>query len=216
MSHLVESINGQIPTPQGQVTALDALDVIGEANGGEVVRVDSLNELSAVKAPHRSRAYVAGGNPAGSSSVNLFVPITSSAYPYFLEVGPLFISGIARLSSSSNSGFTWLYNSYGGGATRYVNGLQITGSGLYRLSADWCVGSLSASGAYVDVQWQTSTGEQLGPIVRIGRSDEKRNSCLGYVNVTTSAIVGLYVHAISGAKYNLDNFNDILIYAEKV
>jgi len=216
MSHLAVSVNDQAPNLQGQLSQLEALDVIGEANGGEVIRVDSLNEMSAIKAPHRSRAYVAGGNPSGASSVNLFVPITSSTYPYFLEIGPLFISGIARLSSSSDSGLTWLYNSYGGGNTRYANGLQITGSGLYRLSADWCVGSLSASGAYVDVQWQTSTGEQLGPIVRIGRSDEKRNSCVGYVNVTTSAVVGLYVHAISNAKYNLDNFNDILIYAEKV
>lgn len=216
MSHLAVSVNDQAPNLQGQLSQLEALDVIGEANGGEVIRVDSLNEMSAIKAPHRSRAYVAGGNPYLASSVNLSVPVTGSTYPYFLEIGPLLISSSVRLSSSSDSGLTWLYNSYGGGKTRYVNGLQITGSGLYRLSADWCVGSLSASGAYVDVQWQTSTGEQLGPIVRIGRSDEKRNSCLGYVNVTTSAIVGLYVHAISGAKYNLDNFNDILIYAEKV
>jgi hypothetical protein len=216
MSHLVESINGQIPTLQGQVTALDALDVIGEANDGDVVGVNSLNELSAVKLPQRSRAYVAGGTTWGASTVDLFVPITNSAYPYFLEVGPLFIATTARLGFSSDSGLTWLYNTYTGGATTYVNGLQISNSGLYRLSADWCVGSLSTSGAYVDVQWQTSTGEQLGPIVRIGRSDEKRNTCVGYVNVTTSAIVGLYVHAISNAKYNLDNFNDILIYAEKV
>ena len=114
------------------------------------------------------------------------------------------------------AGVTWLYNVYGGGATRYVNAVEIANSGTYRVSATWCVGSLSTSGAYIDVQWQTSSGDRLGPITRLGRSNEKRNSCLGVVEVSASVVVGLYVHTISGAKYNLDNFNNILITVEKI
>ena len=66
------------------------------------------------------------------------------------------------------------------------------------------------------MQWQTASGTRLGPITRLGRSDEKRNSCEGVIEIVASDVVGLYVHSLSGAKYNLDNFDNILISVEKI
>lgn len=204
-------------TINGWDGALDTLGTVaGEPTQGETIVIDSQSVPKAAPKPTTVVAHLAGGASTTSSSVSLFVPLTSSAYPYFLEIGPLAINNVARLTSAASAGLTWLYNVYGGGATRYVNALQITTVGTYRLRAVWCVGSLSVSGAYVDVQWQTSSGVKLGPITRLGRSDEKRNSCEGVVEITTSDVVGLYVHSLNGAKYNLDNFDNILISVEKI
>lgn len=217
MSHLSNSINGASPNSQGEVSLSLSSMITQSPSGGQHLGIDALNTVEPiVVSSNRLKAYLHGGNPTTSSSVNLFVPLTGSSYPYFLELGPLQISNVQRLASYTTSGFSWIYNTYSGGATRYVNGVDISSAGTYRLSLDWCVGSLSSSGSYVDVQWQTAGGAALGPITRIGRSDEKRNSCVGYIEVSTTATVGLYVHAISGAKYNLDNFLDIFASVEKM
>jgi hypothetical protein len=216
MSHLSNSINGASPDSEGALS-LSASSMISQSpSSGQHLGLDAGNVEPIAVSGNRLKAYLHGGAPTTSSSVNLVVPLTGSSYPYFLELGPLKTSNIPRLSSYVTSGFSWIYNTYGGGATTYVNGVSISGAGTYRLSLDWCVGSLSSSGSYVDVQWQTGEGAALGPITRIGRSNEKRNSCVGYVEVSTTATVGLYVHAISGAKYNLDNFLDIFASVEKM
>ena len=217
MSHLSNSINGIFPNSEGALSLSASSMFSQNPSSGQHLGIDALDNVEPISVSgDRLKAYLHGGNPTTTSSVSLFVPLTGSSYPYFLEIGPLKIANVPRLVSYITSGFSWIYNVYGSGATTYVNGVYISTPGTYRLSLDWCVGSLSSSGSYVDVQWQTGGGTALGPITRIGRSNEKRNSCIGYVEVSTTATVGLYIHAISGAKYNLDNFNDIFASVEKM
>lgn len=164
------------------------------------------------------QAYIGGGTPSGvESNVLLSVPVSGSSYPNFLEWGPERIGGNLRMANSVVAGVSVLLNSYSGGLTRYYCGIRLTVSGTYRLSADWCVGALTPSGGSVDVQWRTSTNQQLGHVARMGRNDERQASCDGYVVVSSTTDVGLYVVAIVGApRYNIQNFVDICITAEKI
>lgn len=214
MSHLLTSVEGVKPNSQGAITQLSTASYLQDVNQGDVLAVTSTGE-SVTRPLSALRAFAHGGANTTTSSVSLFVPLSNSIYPYFLEIAPLKINNIPRLSVSTEAGFTWQYNAYGTRNTLYVNSLLITEAGVYDLSLDWCAGSLSASGAYIDVQWQTAGGTALGPIARLGRSDEHRRPCTGRVSVASSEVVGLYVHAVNGAKYNLDNFQNILITVER-
>lgn len=178
----------------------------------------SEGNYAAAPPPTILRAHVGGGTPSGvESNVSLAVPVSGSSYPYFLEWGPERISSAPRMANTMGTGVSVLLNSYSAGATRYYCGLRFTTVGTYRLSADWCVGALTASGGSVDVQWRTSANQQLGPIARMGRKDERQASCDGYVVVSSTTDVGLYVVALVGVpKYNIQNFVDICITAEKI
>lgn len=166
------------------------------------------------------RALIGDGTPTIESNVQIAVPVAGSSYPYFLEWGPERISNIPRMSNTVITGVSVLLNLYtsGGifGGTRYYCGLRLSSAGTYRLSMDWCNGAFTPSGGGIDVQWRTSTNQRLGPIVRMGRSDERTASCDGYVVVTGTTYVGTYVVATAGGRYNLSNFVDICITVEKI
>lgn len=216
MSHLTASVQRLHADRSGTIDGVSLEGIVGSAQTGDVLGVDQNGEASVVSPFGRIKAYAHGGNPTTTSNVSLYVPLTGSAYPYFLELGPLSINNTPRISAQAVSGFTWLYNTYSTGRTKYINAVSITQAGEYALSLDWCGGALTPSGAYIEVQWQTAAGVALGPRARLGRKDETMTPVVGRVTVTSSVVVGLYVHAVSGVRYNLDNFLDIFATVEEI
>jgi len=166
------------------------------------------------------RARVGGGIATVESNNLIAVPLAGSSYPNFLEWGPERIATSPRMSNTVETGVSTLQNLYTSsgvfGGTRYYCGFRLSAAGTYRLSMDWCNGALTPSGGGIDVQWRTSTNQTLGPVVRMGRNDERTASCDGYVVVAGTTDVGTYVVATAGGRYNIANFVDICITVEKI
>ena len=156
------------------------------------------------------------GNNTSESNVTLAIPnpYTAGYKTYFWEYAAPQIGTNTRFIIGSNSDVASLNNAYG--STLWACGLTLVTAGVYFITAHLAIGGLSASGSYIDVQWTDDSYNSLGPRCRIGKRDERRNTIIGVVEATANQNIGLYMHSLSGAKYNQTDYANIFINVERI
>lgn len=85
--------------------------------------------------------------------------------------------------------------------SQWWKGFGLASGYKYQLQADLCIPENSSAGAYVELQWKTSTGTSLGPIGFARRPSENRTRFNGFIDLTSASgttNVGLYNHGMSG------------------
>tara|TARA_S200002703_G_scaffold23177_3_gene19972 strand:+ start:2486 stop:3166 length:681 start_codon:yes stop_codon:yes gene_type:complete len=85
--------------------------------------------------------------------------------------------------------------------SQWWKGFGLQAGYKYQLQADVCIPENSSAGAYVELQWKTSTGTSLGPIGFARRPSENRARFNGFIDLTSASgttNVGLYNHGMSG------------------
>jgi len=134
----------------------------------------------------------------------------------FWEYASLLQGGTGRMRTVTSGGVSFRYNSYGGGSTRWVVGFDFADAGVYSLRATLHLGGLSSTGAYIDCGWTDISYNALGPRIRFGKSDVKRNTLRGIIDASAGATAGLYVYDESGARYSRASYDNILIEVERI
>lgn len=220
MSHNKIKIGSAEPSVSGaiDVTLNDLSNVSASSPANDQYLVYSGSSFDLKYAVDRDSLNANDGINTSESTVGISIPnpYVSGVNQYFWEYAPLLQASNPRLTVNNNSDVSPLYNSYSGGATRWTCGLTFNTAGLYYFRAHLAIGGLSASGSYIDIQWTDTNYSSLGPIVRIGNRDERRNTVIGIYNASTNSSIGLYMHSQSGVYYNQTDFANILISVERL
>ena len=226
MSHNTPKIGTATPDRAGDLNFVlnDLGNVSGTPADGQFLAYTGAGWSPTSDSPSDAVGVVArahGGATTTSSSVAIVSPnpYIGSADPnrFFWDWAPASQGGAGRIAKSSTADITWVVNDYGGG-TQWLVGVEFNTAGLYRLNANFHVGELSPAAAYLDVQWtdRSASYTPLGPIVRVGRSDEKRNSARGVIDASVGDIAGLYIRAVSAARYTQANYSEYQLFIEKL
>jgi len=220
MSHNQIKIGGQSPSSLGSIDLQmgNLSNVSSTAPANNQYLVYSGSTFDPKYAVDRDSLNANAGNDTSESSVGLSIPnpYVSGVNRYFWEYAALRTAGNTRLIVHNSSDVSPLSNLYSGGATAWTCGLTFNTAGLYYFRAHLAIGGLSASGSYIDVQWTDTSYSSLGPRVRIGNRDERRNTVVGVYNASTNSSIGLYMHSLSGAYYNQTDYANILISVERL
>jgi len=200
MSYLMNVIGGAEPNRIGDI----ALDLNGLSN---VSTSPATNEFLY----YNGSSWIASTGPselkdvasyANASSVaeSIFTgSYYSTAYeaPFLLPVRS--VSAAGRLVGFDNVTGLTIKEKYFSGSSGYIERITVAANTNTLLACDMCIAENSDATAYVDAQWQTSTGTALGPIVRVRRTGYNRQTIYGHISTSGASVdVGLKTIAISG------------------
>lgn len=123
---------------------------------------------------------------------------TSYETPFTHIVRSITSNYLQLVSFNLISGLTITTKDYNA-TNQWITGLTVGTNINALLQCDFCLAENSESTAYLDVQWQTSTGTVLGPIVRIRRKGYNRQTVFGYISTGASTVdIGLKTITLSG------------------
>lgn len=201
MSYLTNTINSIEPDRIGQVT-LDLNDLsnvstspaVNDAlyyDGSDWVASTSSNEQKDV-------ATFAAPTTRSAAQYTASYYNTSFESPFLLAIRSVLVAAGPNVLLDSLPKLTIVEKVYSGNS-KYIERITVDANTKVLLSCDVCLAENSQSTAYIDAQWQTSTGTALGPIVRIRRTGYNRQTIYGYISTSGSAVdVGLKSLTLSG------------------
>jgi len=200
MSYLVDVVGSVEPSRIGEI-ALDLNDLSDVSTSPATNEFLYYNGSSWIASTGPSEFKdVASFAQATSIAESIYTPLYySTAYeaPFLLAIRAVSASG-AIVAASNLSGLA-ITLKYFGSSSAYMERITISANTNALLAQDMCIAENSDAIAYIDVQWQTSTGTALGPIVRVRRTGYNRQTIYGYISTSGSSVdVGLKTIAISG------------------
>tara|TARA_Y100000593_G_C4244074_1_gene303714 strand:+ start:196 stop:864 length:669 start_codon:yes stop_codon:yes gene_type:complete len=200
MSYLMNVVGGAEPNQTGNIP----LDL------------NNLSDVSTSPATNEFLSYDGAGwvnstAPAAVKDLASYVEITSTAESvygasfYNLATNSPFMRICRSVSASGTLAMAnsltdieikeKIYNT----SSKHIERITISANTHALLCLDVCLAENSASNAYCDWQWQTSTGDALGPIVRVRRTGYNRQSIFGVIETSGSSVdVGIYNITMSG------------------
>lgn len=201
MTHLLDEINSVNQATSGQVT-LDISD-INDITISNVQTNDMLQVSGSAFVNTTSDSLVKRSSyTIRKSGYN--VP-TASGYVTSLEYGGFYLAcrhnyyGNTIMNFFNNSDNTILTSNLNSNSG-YITGVNVKANQPTLLFCYSALSEDSSSTAYIDLQWQTSTGTALGPKTRFKiLANNNRNTVVGYINPSVDTNVGLKRIANSGS-----------------
>lgn len=194
MSHLSTTVQAQIPSVTGSVSlSLDQLsDVSTSASDGDLLTSSASGWVEATAKPNRAGDYV------GIPTAEGYFPTSSAVYTSIYDVSG-FYSNIRTttsipLSVVTDTAYCTSQLQVYAQNSKYWYAFSLVAGYKYQLEANLIIPENSSSGAWVRLQWRTSTGTTLGAKGYIYRQSERKNPIFGYVDTTGASgatIVGL-------------------------
>lgn len=205
MSHNQIKIAGQTPNVSGEITVsindLSDVNTSGVANG-QAIGYDGSNFTASDPSLTFTDSSYWRTNGVTQSTLSNYN--TSYENPFYLaaryKVNAVYLMEFGHSSNLNIFADTYAINSNSVYATGFI--IKYSPSQKVLLMCDLVIAENSTSTGYIDVQWQTSAGVALGPIVRVHRqSGYNRQTVYGYIDTdgeTSQVEVGLKRLAQSG------------------
>ena len=184
-----------------------------EQNTDGLISID-LNDLTDVSTSpvvneflyYNGSTWTANTGPSDLKDFSSYVQITSTSEAVFsssfynVATNTPFmrvcrtVSGSGTLANLNNlTGIEIKEKTYNA-ASKHVERITISANTHALLCLDVCLAENSASNAYCDWQWQTSTGDALGPIVRVRTTGYNRQSIFGVIETSGSSVDLSLIH----------------------
>ena len=201
MSYLVDVVGSVEPSRIGEIALAlnDLSDVSTSPNPNEYLYYDG-SEWIASTGPSEFKdvATFATATTHAAAAYGASYYNTSFEAPFLLAIRSVLSYSHGNVYISDLTGLTIGEKVYAGNS-KYIERITVAANTNTLLSCDMCLAENSAAAAYIDAQWQTSTGTALGPIVRIRRTGYNRQTIYGYISTSGSAVdVGLKTITLSG------------------
>jgi hypothetical protein len=226
MSHNKIKVGGQGPNVNGEITVsinnLSDVDITSPSDG-QAIGYDGSNFTASTPslATFDNSSYwrTNGATQGTLSNYN-----TSYENPFYLAARYKINIYLMEFSNSSDNNIVADTRALNANSI-YATGFTIRYSPSQKalLMCDLVIAENSSSGAYIDVQWQTSAGVALGPIVRVHRqSGYNRQTVFGYIDTageTAVVDVGLKRLAQSGTlgwAQSTDTRQNVIFFAKLV
>ena len=201
MSYLIDTVGSASSDSTGNlpVNLNDLSDVNTAPNNDEFLSYNGSSWVASTSPSefkdNSSYSLTTGNN---ESIFTAFYYDTSYETPFNHVVRSVTSNSLQLISINNINGLT-IKNKVYSSNSQYIERITVGTNINTLLQCDFCLAENSDSTAYFDVQWQTSTGTALGPIVRIRRRGYNRQTVFGYISTTTSTVdVGLKTIALSG------------------
>jgi|13_taG_2_1085334.scaffolds.fasta_scaffold57317_2 hypothetical protein len=201
MSYLTNTINSIEPDRIGQVT-LDLNDLSNVSTSpavNDALYFDGSDWIaSAIIIRYEDIATFATPSTLSAAQYTASYYNTSFESPFLLPIRSTLSTAGPNVILDSLPKLTIGEKVYGT-KSRYIERITVDANTKALLSCDVCLAENSQSTAFIDAQWQTSTGTALGPIVRIRRTGYNRQTIHGYISTSGSTVdVGLKTLTLSG------------------
>ena len=194
MSHLLESVNTQDPNKSGDI-ALNVDDLndvtLTTPSSGQGLKYDAGTWVNDdVTGSFDQLSYsVTSGAALGNLSAGYYTSImTGFETPFFLAIRQKEAAVLMNITNTSNIS---VYKKQINSNSIYNVGFTVEANVNALMCVDLVHTEVDPAGTYVDVQWQTTTGTALGPIVRIISKEYNRQTIYGFISTTSQTIVGL-------------------------
>jgi hypothetical protein len=201
MSYLIKKVGSASQDSTGNlpINLNDLSDVNTAPNNDEFLQYNGTNWTASTSPSelkdNSSYSYTTGNNESiyTASYYN-----TSFENPFLVIMRSVTTNSLQLLYKDSITGLTIVEKAYSSNS-RYIERITVGTNINTLLQCDFCLAENSDATAYLDVQWQTSTGTALGPIVRIRRKGYNRQTVFGYISTGASTVdVGLKTITLSG------------------
>lgn len=195
MSHLVETVNTNEPNITANISLdIDELDdvTLTTPSTGQGLKYDGAEWVNDdVSGSYDLMPYsmtngtVHGNLPAGFYSSAL----TSFETPFFLGIR---YKEAQYLMTNVHTSSISIFKKQINANAIYNVGFTIDANKKVLLCVDLSHCDADAAGTFVDLQWQTDAGVELGPIVRtITNGDYNRQTVVGFISTSVQTTVGL-------------------------
>lgn len=191
MSHLATSIASKKPDKQGvaQVSLNDLSDVTATPSPTQALKFDGSAWMADTLAGSFDVAGYAITN--GTQAAALGSPAYSSSnelYGFYMSARHTLSSDVL-LTYSHHSGFTVASRTINLGAI-FATGFTVASGVKVLLTCDLVLAENTATNTHIDLQWQTTSGDSLGPLTRIKiQSGFNRSTVVGFFHNSTGADV---------------------------
>jgi len=186
MSHNNNKVNAQEPTRQGAITQAlnDLSDTASAASVADQVLAWSGSEFHGVDAENAVSIL----EPSGIGE-----PANAGVYNPALESGWFFSartvgSGGNMVTSTTDSDFVSVSSRYFTASSQYFEHLTLTKGYVYQLHLNMCIGGNSDAGASIEVRWEDSSGNALGPRNFLRQKGENRTPVRGVIDLTSATV----------------------------
>ena len=194
MSHLVDNVNSQEANKEGaivlNVNHLNDVTLTTPAVG-QGLKYDGSNWVNDdVTGSFNLLSYsITSGAALGNLSAGYYTSImTGFETPFFLAIRQKEAAVLMNITDTSNIS---VYKKQININSIYNVGFTVEANVNALMCVDLVHTEVDPAGTYVDVQWQTTTGTALGPIVRIISKGYNRQTIYGFISTTSQTIVGL-------------------------
>ena len=194
MSYLKTAVNAQTPDADGDITVnVEHLNdvtlttpAVGQGlkyDGSNWVNDDVTGSFDLLSYSITSGAILCNLSAGYYSSI-----MTGFETPFLLAVRQKEYSVLMNITDTSNLS---VYKKTINTNSIYNVGFTVEANVNALLCVDLVHSDADPAGTYVDVQWQTTTGTALGPIVRTISTAYNRQTIYGFISTTSQTIVGL-------------------------
>jgi hypothetical protein len=194
MSYLKTAVNAQTPDADGDITVnvehLNDVTLTTPA-AGQGLKYDGSGWINDdVTGSFDQLSYsVTSGAALGNLSAGYYTSImTGFETPFFLAIRQKEAAVLMNITDTSNIS---VYKKQINVNSIYNVGFTVEANVNALMCVDLVHTEVDPAGTYVDVQWQTTTGTALGPIVRVISKEYNRQTIYGFISTTSQTIVGL-------------------------
>jgi hypothetical protein len=194
MSHLVDNINLQEADKNGNISVnVEHLNnvTLTTPTAGQGLKYDGAEWINDdVTGSYDLLSYsIKSGASLGNLSAGYYTSImTGFETPFFLAIRQKEAAVLMNITDTSNIS---VYKKQINSNSIYNVGFTVEANVNALLCVDLVHTEVDPAGTYVDVQWQTTTGTALGPIVRVISKEYNRQTIYGFISTTSQTIVGL-------------------------
>tara|TARA_B100001094_G_scaffold321975_1_gene370582 strand:- start:508 stop:1182 length:675 start_codon:yes stop_codon:yes gene_type:complete len=195
MSHLVETVNTNEPNITANISLnIDELDdvTLSTPSSGQGLKYDGSEWINDdVSGSYDLMSYsITNGTAHGNLAAGFYSSfLLSFETPFFLAIR---YREVPILMSNFNTSNIIILQKVINTNAIYNVGFRISANKKVLLCVDLSHCDADVAGTFVDLQWQTSAGVKLGPVVRtITTGSYNRQTIYGFISTTVETDVGL-------------------------
>ncbi len=203
MSHNATTVNTQPPDATGEISqTLDNLSDVAPNNpaNGQGLAWGGVTWSEYTAKPNKGAIAQGLNTSTGAFTSSYYDSIYEQSDGFYLNLrwqfgSPQYLMSLSDTSYASNYTYTFAVNS------RWWRGFTLQAGYKFQLVADVVIPSNSSAGAYVELQWRTDGGVNLGHRGFARRPEENRTRFHGFIDLTSASSpvnVGLYNHGMGG------------------